>query len=337
MSQPAPLERQKRRALAYSIALVDLILYGVTLWVAVHAESVAVALAASLVNGVLIAILFVVGHDACHRSFLPRRSENYVVGQICFLPSLHPFSLWDLGHNKIHHRYTNLATRDYVFRPLSRDQYEGLSPLRRALYRFHRSALGHLTYYAMEIWWPKMIAPRRSHVGAFRKEYWRDLAVVYLWLAALVAWIVWRSASPIGGLALGLFLPMAVFQALMSLVIYLHHTNPAIRWFDDETEWSFKDAQTQCTVYVRFPLGINTVFHNIMEHTAHHMRPGIPLYHLKEAQRDLAPDATELVWSLRGHLELFRTCRLYDFDAQRWTDYETIGARAATASRVDAT
>jgi hypothetical protein len=55
-----------------------------------------------------------------------------------------------------------------------------------------------------------------------------------------------------------------------------------------------------------------------MEHNAHHMQPGVPLYHIREAQSTLAPDAVKFIWSLRAHMNLTRLCRFYDFDAHCW-------------------
>src|SRR3954454_22783610 len=43
--------------------------------------------------------LFVIGHDACHQSLTPHRRLNHWLGRLAFLPSLTPYSLWEVGHN----------------------------------------------------------------------------------------------------------------------------------------------------------------------------------------------------------------------------------------------
>ena len=68
---------------------------------------------------VAIARLFVIGHDACHGSYTKYDWLNKIVGRIAFLPSLTPFSLWDVGHNVAHHGFTNLKGRDQVWVPMS--------------------------------------------------------------------------------------------------------------------------------------------------------------------------------------------------------------------------
>src|SRR5487761_2664695 len=66
-----------------------------------------------LVAGFIIGRLFILGHDACHQSFTPHRGLNRVLGRIAFLPSLTPYSLWDIGHNLVHHGQTNLKGFDF--------------------------------------------------------------------------------------------------------------------------------------------------------------------------------------------------------------------------------
>ena len=56
-----------------------------------------------LAGGFVIGRLFIIGHDACHQSLTPHRTLNKWLGRIAFLPSLTPYSLWDVGHNVVHH------------------------------------------------------------------------------------------------------------------------------------------------------------------------------------------------------------------------------------------
>src|SRR4051812_19094841 len=67
--------------------------------------------------------LFIIGHDACHQSLTPRRRLNHWLGRIAFLPSLTPYSLWEVGHNVVHHGYTNLKGFDFVWAPHTRAEF----------------------------------------------------------------------------------------------------------------------------------------------------------------------------------------------------------------------
>jgi len=67
------------------------------------------------------------------------------------------------------------------------------------------------------------------------------------------------------------------------------------------------------------------VLHHIMEHTAHHVDMGIPLYRLKAAQalleRKLAGHIVVQPFSWRWYRDTARRCKLYDFNLGRWTDF----------------
>lgn len=320
---------RKRRGLAYAIVGIDLGLYVSALWGVHAAPHWALALACSVMAGIMIGLLFIVGHDCCHGSFLPTRWENTLVGQLVFLPSLHPYSLWELGHNKLHHRFTNLRPKDYVYRPLSKCEYDALSPFQRGMYRFHRSCAGVLTYYLWEIWWKRMFVPTSGEIGALTQRHKRDLVIVHTFLVGCVC-LCFLLGGDAGGIVklivLGLVLPFAVWNTLMSFLIYLHHTHPDVVWWDRKEDWSFRKAQLRSTIHVRFPGWINGALHWIMEHPAHHLRPGIPLYHLREAEKAIEAAVEdppiEFRWSLREHIKIAQICRLYDYDKRQWLDYD---------------
>src|SRR5689334_16339280 len=100
--------RAKSTALAVVIFAADAGLYAAATWFAMTSRNAAAAIGAGLVAMVAIAMLFVVGHDACHGSLTGSARLNGWIGRLAFLPSLTPFRAWDEGHNRTHHVYTNL-------------------------------------------------------------------------------------------------------------------------------------------------------------------------------------------------------------------------------------
>jgi omega-6 fatty acid desaturase (delta-12 desaturase) len=66
--------------------------------------------------------------------------------------------------------------------------------------------------------------------------------------------------------------------------------------------------------------------HNVFAHSAHHAHAGIPSYRLFEAQRkldDMLGDcAISEPMTLRGVLRTMKTCKLYDYEAHRWLDFD---------------
>ncbi len=112
--------------------LLDWLVLGVAIASLFVVDSWWVKIFASLVAALWIARLFVIGHDACHGSYTPNKTLNKWIGRIAFLPSLTPFSLWEIGHNLAHHGFTNLKGRDYVWTPFSPSEFANLPWVRRS-------------------------------------------------------------------------------------------------------------------------------------------------------------------------------------------------------------
>lgn len=284
--------------------------------------------------GIIIALLFVVGHDAGHQSLTPYRWLNNLIGRLSILPALHPYSLWILVHNHTHHRWTNLAPKDYVWTPLTLEEYHSLSPGQRLLYRAYRSWAGVFIYYFIEFWIKRIMFPSRKEVrGTYKTAYILDILFVAVFAIGYVMFLVqgagagwFHGPRPVWNSVLfGFLIPFAVWNTMMSFVIYLHHTHPDLTWYNDEAEWKRVASQSQSAVHVIFPGPINFFFHWIMEHNAHHARPSIPLYHLRKAQSVLAESEEEILihrWTPWSHLDVARRCKLYDYEAKRWQDFQ---------------
>lgn len=284
----------------------------------------------SLVAGIVIGRLFIIGHDACHQSYTPNRKLNKVLGRIAMLPSLTPYSLWQTGHNVIHHGYTNLKGVDFVWAPATLAEFEAMPTSRRMLERIYRSGWAPWLYYLVEMWWLRMFFPSKKYMTTQRPEFFWDSALALvtgtLWISTLVL------ASSITGqslwvlLGFGFLVPFLVWNALIGFVVYVHHTHTDVRWHDDKKSWAEAVPFVTTTVHLVFPFGIGGLFHNIMEHTAHHVDMSIPLYKLKEAQQLLEERLPEHIivqrFSWRWYFKTARLCKLYDFKRNDWVDFE---------------
>jgi acyl-lipid omega-6 desaturase (Delta-12 desaturase) len=282
-------------------------------------------LAAGFVTG----RLFIIGHDACHQSLTPSRTLNQWIGRIAFLPSLTPYSLWDVGHNVVHHGYTNLKGFDFVWAPCTREEYAALPPLQRMLDRLYRSGWAPGLYYMVEIWWKRLFFPSRRRMPTRRRVFLLDNLLVsafaLLWVGGL-----WTAAVATGQpvwllLLAGAVVPFLFWCAMIGFVVYVHHTHPAVSWHDDRTAWARSAPFVSTTVHLTFPLRIGALLHHIMEHTAHHLDMGIPLYRLRQAQAKLEALLPGRIvvqrFSWRWYFDTARRCKLYDFSRRCWTDY----------------
>jgi fatty acid desaturase len=108
-------ERTTLRAIV--LLVVDYVLWAALMAGTVLFEAWWAKLLSGVAAGFVIGRLFILGHDACHQSLTPHRNLNKWLGRIAFLPSLTAYSLWDIGHNVVHHGYTNLKGFDFVWAP----------------------------------------------------------------------------------------------------------------------------------------------------------------------------------------------------------------------------
>lgn len=322
----------ERRSLPLALGIFVLefaLVLGLTA-LAVAPFPVAVNVLAAGLDGMLIGTLFTIGHDAAHDAFTDRPALNRWIARLAFVPSAHALSLWQLGHNRNHHPFNNLRGRDYVWAPMSPEQYRAASPFRRWFYRLCRGAFGSLPYHLVHMWWSKFflpIAPEarrewRAHLfdSAFVVVGWLCFGAACTWLGTLLSpeRPVWLSC------VLGWVLPFLSFNWTIGWVVYLHHTHPAVAWYDDPAEWAQVNAAVTCTVAVTPPWYLDVISNNIMDHNAHHAGSMIPLYRVRAAQRALRerfPAVQHVFLSPRSYLQIVAACKLYDADRGRWTDF----------------
>jgi acyl-lipid omega-6 desaturase (Delta-12 desaturase) len=325
------LATQKSNIKAFAIFLSVFSAYLLCFIGIVSLSSLGAKLVCALGGGLFIGVLFIIGHDACHGSFTSKRLLNNFIGRLCFLPSLHPFTSWELAHNRLHHGWTNLRGKDYTWCPLSLEEFQRLPAAGRFLERLYRHPIGFGLYYLVEIWWKHMVFPRNHDIEQmYRTISLFDRTTVWLFflLQVTVLWNLTGSTNSINALVIGFVVPYFIWNWLMGFIIFLHHTHPNTRWFNDPNEWYFFAGQIQNTVHVIFPTPIGLFLHNIMEHTAHHLSPRIPLYNLRSSQRALCEAYSSHVIHFRftAHefAQLLRTCQLYDYQNHRWLSFEGV-------------
>jgi len=331
---------RRSTALALAIFGVDVLVYAAAVVGAVILENTVLKLACVLVAGAAISALFVIGHDAAHGSYTPSKRLNRVIGHIAFMPALHNFSLWQIAHNRLHHRRPNMKGLN-SWSPLSKSEYDALSPAGKLLHRLYRSPGGLGLYYLIERWWKDKFYPTRRVVGKARAVYWWDFVLLLFFLAFLaLALILTGSAlansSAWASLLWGFVLPFAMWNANTGFTVYLQHTHPHVPWFADEKDWRRLRGQEAVTVHVLFPRWYGIVSHHIMEHPVHHVNPKIPLYRLRQAQLTLGTLLGERLvterFTIGGFLDTMARCKLYDYRNHRWLDFHGNPTSACTLS-----
>ena len=317
---------------AIALVLIDYALLVACLAGVVVLKAVLAKTLCSLCAGFVIGRLFIIGHDACHQSLTAHRGLNRWIGRLTFLPSLTPYSLWDAGHNVVHHGLTNLKGADFVWAPLTLDEYRALPRGRRWLERAYRSGWGSGLYYFYEMWWRKMLFPSRKEMPTRRRIFVLDGLLVsgfgVVWIAtfAVIAHATHQSVSLL--ITLGVIVPFLFWCTMMGFVVYVHHTHQNVSWYDTREAWSRSQPFVSTTVHLTFQYGIGGLLHHIMEHTAHHVDMSIPLYRLREAQAALERQLPGRIviqrFSWRWYRDTARCCKLYDFHRHAWTDFQGV-------------
>jgi acyl-lipid omega-6 desaturase (Delta-12 desaturase) len=284
---------------------------------------------AGLAMGIWGARLFILGHDACHAGFSAHKAVNSWVGRISFLPTLTTFSLWAVGHNVVHHGFTNFAPLDNAWAPLSPVQYAEKSSLQKLLYRAYRSGYFPGLHFMLHVWWAGLFFPNKKAMPSprpvFRHDSWLVLIFAVAWIGALGAAAAHTQQSFLGLTLVGAVLPFYLSHTILGFITYVHHTRPEIPWFDDKALWAQAQSFLRGTADVKFPRWANFLGHNIMEHNAHHVDMRIPFGKLPEAQEKLLGCTAELVhtseFSWSAYFEIARTCKLYDFKKGCWVPF----------------
>ncbi|HLY06024.1 MAG TPA: fatty acid desaturase [Rhizomicrobium sp.] len=326
-----------RRGIAVPLFIfsADLGLYGLCVFGAVASGDTWIRLSLSVLAGVFVSLLAIVGHDAGHRSFTSVRWLNDVIGTVAFLPSLHPFGRWKHHHNQIHHRYTAQLGIDNAYPPMTVDAYERAGTTARALYRFKRSLAGQATHYLLDIWLPKMFLPGRREQAQLRSRDWFELALVWAWpfvFVGLTGSLLHVAAGRDLGAAFidaglfGLLIPFAVWNLFISFVTIVQHTGPDAHWIAPTGRPSSSRQKIRGTVHILFPEVLDRFFHRVMQHPAHHIHSGVPLYLLKQAETELEAHGADAAivsarWTPLYHWRLTRDCKLYDPHRDAWCNF----------------
>ena len=281
--------------------------------------------------GLGVAGLFVLGHDASHGALTASRFANKLIARACMVPGAHVESAWDLGHNRLHHGYTTRQGYDFVWHPLTVEEYRALSRVKRLVHRLEWSSVGAGVYFLRSVWWQKMwrFTPDGKRRGTILRE---KLSLGALMLAIIAATATLGAFT--SGWVAAIWLPFKLFVVpfllfcqIFGWTVYVHHVAPDIRWWRTR-EWSQFKGQMESTTILRAPRLVNRLWlHNIFVHVPHHVDVRIPFHKLPKAAAAIAaafPDTVRSArLSVRAYLRATHRCKLYDFEAGVWLPYKT--------------
>ncbi|CCE03858.1 fatty acid desaturase [Bradyrhizobium sp. STM 3809] len=246
-----------RRALGHYGAILG---NGVLIWLVASTHGVGWALPLMLLQGVLVAFLFMAMHETAHKTAFASPALNIVVGYVSGFLIAWPYEYYCLFHWE-HHRHTQDPARDPELivgpRPRTETQlaiaYTGLLQLIGRLRLLVRHAVtGTVTFS----WVP---ARRRATVVREARLYLAGYAL------ALFASLMLHSA-----LLLWVWvLPLMLGQLVLRPYLYAEHTGC------DHTRSAFENTRTTFTTRL-----VHWLAWNMPYHAEHHAYPAVPFHAL---------------------------------------------------------
>ncbi|MGZ4728356.1 MAG: fatty acid desaturase [Acidimicrobiales bacterium] len=318
----------------------DLVVYGLVLWALTSTDNPLLLIPLWVVSALVVSGLFIIGHDAAHEALFKSRRLNSIVGHVAMLPSWHVYEAWVLGHNRVHHGHTVREGMDFVWHPVTPEQYAAMSGPKRLRHRIEWSWYGAGVYYLREIWLNKMITfnPPAKWAKAIRRDIFFMFAGVGLGMA-LFGWLGWATYGTVAGVAWMIVkvvvIPFLGFNFVIGSVVHVHHVQPDIRWWP-RREWTKFRGQMEGTTILRAPWVLDLFFHKIFVHVPHHVDMRLPFYGLEPAAEAIKAEFPDVVHDeklrFRDFVANSRQCKLYDFAEGRWMTYDEAMSAVITAS-----
>lgn len=303
----------------------DLLFFALSMTLIFADTPILVKLLGSVLAGVATATLFVWAHDAAHGTLFKGHKLAEFLGTLFMLPSLNMYRMWSYGHNKVHHGFNSFSPIDWIWRPLTPQQYQELSKFQRFLYRLERNVFTCAFHYLRRVWWEGMLRfnPGKDNE---QRQYYRNGKLFSLAYAVIASLVAYHFVGGFFGIILVVVIPFLIFNYFIAMIVYLHHTHPDIPFFDLKSEWSHAIGAVYCSTIVHCSKLSKMLLHNIMTHIPHHLDIRIPFYHLPQAAQALRKEYGEYFHEYRFKWQtvckIFKQCKLYDFQNKVWLTFE---------------
>lgn len=277
-----------------------------------------ITLALAVVAGGLLVRIFILFHDCCHGSFFASRRANAILGYVTGVLTFTPFEDWRHKHNRHHATAGDLDRRGVGdIWTMTTEEYLA-APLRKRLaYRFYRNPFILLGPGSVLLF---LFLNRFSSKGAGKRERgsvsYTNLALLFI--VGMATWTIGLQTY------LLIQLPIILIAGGLGLwLFYVQHQFENAYWIRHES-WNPLRVALEGSSYLKLPKILQWFTGNIGLHHIHHVRPGIPNYHLQQCHDEMpafhAVEAITLKKSLRS-LQL----ALYDAEKRKLVSFSLVG------------
>ncbi|TVR77925.1 MAG: fatty acid desaturase [Rhodospirillales bacterium] len=240
--------------------------------------------ALAVVTAGFIVRIFIIQHDCGHGSFFRSRRANDVVGMLCSLFTLVPYSMWRRQHSGHHAHWNELDHRmsgiDIYSTCLTVDEYRALSRWRRVVWRI-------MLHPAVSL----LLLPPLVFFVIFRLPFdaprsWRHerRAVYATNLALLILFAALGTGLGFGNVLL-VHLPTSIIASVIGVWLFsVQHRFEGSRWARHDA-WTPMAASLRGSSYLHLPRILQWFTGNIGFHHVHHLDPKVPNYRLEACHR----------------------------------------------------
>ncbi|MQM21802.1 hypothetical protein Taro_054846 [Colocasia esculenta] len=249
-----------------------------------------------VVQGCVLMGVWVLAHECGHNAFSDYPVLDDAVGMVLHSALLVPYFSWKYSHRR-HHATAGTLDRDEVFLPRRKGGVPWFSrllastPPGRVLSILISLTFGWPSYLAFNIT-GREYGRFASHFDPYSPIYTRSQRWQIVLSDAgflLVGYLLFRLACRYSlGWVLRVYgAPLLVVNALLVLIVYLHHVHLALPHYDS-AEWEWLRG-TLSTVDRDYGV-LNVVLHHITDtHIVHHLFSTLPHYHAVEATAAIKP------------------------------------------------
>jgi len=284
--------------------------------------SYALTLLLAVPTGALLVRVFIIQHDCGHGSFLGTRWANDLIGTLCSVLTLAPYTNWRRQHARHHASWNNLDRRDtgsdIYSACLTVAEYRAMTRWKRFLYRLPRHpVIAHIVL-------PPLVFMVLYRVPFDTPANWaKERRAVYWLNAALVAGICALGIT-VGFVSVLLVqLPVMVVASIIGVWLFaVQHRFEDSRWAREQ-QWSYRGASLEGSSFLKLPKILQWFTGNIGFHHIHHLAPRIPNYRLERCYRNVDALKENSPLTLRPALSAVRLA-LWDEDRQRLVRFKDV-------------
>jgi omega-6 fatty acid desaturase (delta-12 desaturase) len=298
--------------------LIPFAILGWLIWFSLR-WSYGITLALAIPQAGLLARIFVLHHDCCHRSFFTARWMNDGIGIALGMLTLTPFYRWRRDHILHHVTSGDLDRRGFGdITTLTVAEFKTLSPAKRAIYRIYRHPIflfiiGPYIYFTiiqrLTVFVPKAWSRERINV-------WYTNAAILCGMWALAATIGWKEMF---------LIVIPVTAGTSTIGMWLFHVQHYYHqgYWRRRAEWDFGEAGLLGSSHYDLPQVLHWFTANIGVHHLHHLDSHVPNYRLQECLRENPGLAAKFRITIRQSFGCL-TCALWDEDRQQMVSFREV-------------